>query len=125
MGLPVLVLGIGPTVLNGNSMLLIVYATTMLIMGAAMSVAGIWRNLFVLQNVDEEMMGRVTSYSLVASIGGLSLGEALAGPLSHLFGVSGALIAIAATVAFMTVWAATRRGVRTLTYSSSKPASTL
>lgn len=124
VGLPVLVLGIGPTVLNGNAMLLLVYATTMLIMGAATSVAGIWRNLFVLQNVDEEMMGRVTSYSLVASVGGLSLGEALAGPLSHLFGVSGALIAMAAAVAFITLWAATRRGVRALTYSSPNPAST-
>ncbi|HEY9293734.1 MAG TPA: MFS transporter [Microlunatus sp.] len=121
VGLPVLVLGVGPALLGGPLALLLVYAVSMLIMGAATGIAGVWRNLFMLQNVDADMMGRVTSYSLVASVGGLSLGEALAGPLTSFLGTHGALILVFVVVALVALWAATRREVRAVVYTVPDP----
>lgn len=122
VGLPVLVLGVGPMVLDDHVTLLLGYAASMLIMGTATGVAGVWRNLFLLHNVDADMMGRVTSYSLLASVGGLSLGEALAGPLCGAIGSQGALMLFGLIVVLVTVWTATRRDVREITYTVSESA---
>ncbi|HEY9290668.1 MAG TPA: MFS transporter [Microlunatus sp.] len=118
VALPLITLAVGPWLL-GNGPLVIVYVVAMLVTGAASGVAGIWKSVIVLGQVDQAMIGRVGSYGLLASIGGLPLGEALAAPLDASVGSTGGLLILAAIVVLVAIWAALSPAVRKLGYESS------
>jgi len=114
---PVLILAVGPSILS-SLQLLVAFAIAMLATGCALELAGIWKNLIILRHVDPAMIGRVGSYSLLASVGGLPLGEALAGPLHATLGISGSLVMLAVAVALLALVGATLPSTRSLTYGT-------
>ena len=118
VALPILVLAVGPW-WWGTDLLLVAFAAAMLLTGLALQVAGVWKGLFVLRHVDAAILGRVNSYGILASVGGLSLGEALAGPLHGLFGLSGALLIMVGVVLGLTAAVAASSDVRKVTYEPS------
>lgn len=119
VALPLSVLALGPALLPGP-MLATLFAATMLMTGCCGELAGVWENLATLQHVDQEMIGRVGSFSLLASVGGLPLGEVLAAPLHALLGTSGAFMPLIVAVLAVVGIGVGLPGVRSVDYGLSE-----
>lgn len=115
---PLMILALAPHGLPAR-WVLIMFGATMLMTGCCLELAGVWENLAILRHVEPDMIGRVGSYSLLASVGGLPLGEALAGPLHAILGISGSFIALALAVATLAWAGAAFHSVRNISYGPS------
>lgn len=109
---PVTVLAAGGRI--PDRLLLIAFIGAMFIAGLAMELASVWEDLAIQRHVELDQLGRVGSYSAIASIGGLPSGEILAGPLTGFFHVTGALLVLAMLAVVATLLAAHLREVREL-----------
>lgn len=100
--------------------LVIMFALSMLVTGCSGELSGIWQNLATLRHVDPEMIGRAGSFGLLASVGGLSVGEALAGPLHGLLGTRGAYFSLIGLVSLIVIIGIASPSVRSLDYGSAE-----
>lgn len=119
VSLPLLVLALGPGLLP-VPMLAALFAAMMLVTGCCGELAGVWENLATLRHVDQEMIGRMGSFGLLASVGGLPLGEILAAPLHALLGTSGAFIPLIIAVLAVVGIGVGLPGVRSVDYGLSE-----
>jgi MFS family permease len=93
---PLMCFAIAPMI--SAQMLMIIFSMSMFVTGCCGELAGIWENVVTLRHVSPDMIGRVGSFMLLASIGGLPLGEAIAAPLHGLLGLRGAYLSLITVV---------------------------
>jgi MFS family permease len=84
VGVPMILLGVYPNV--------VVVAAAMLLAGAGVEVFNLGWSLAMQENVDENLLSRASSYDALGSFVAMPLGQLAAGPLANAFGYSEVMV---------------------------------
>lgn len=84
LGVPMLVLGVHPT--------LVVLVVVAFLAGAGTEIFGIGWNLAMQENIEERLLSRAYSYDMLGSFVALPIGQLAAGPLGEAFGYRDVLV---------------------------------